>query len=418
MDWNVKDFGARGDGVSPDTKVLQDTIDRCSAAGGGRVVLENGVFLTGTLTLKSGVELHLERSAVLLGSPRIEDYAQGTLCQLYRGESIMDRCLLWGEDCRDIAFTGEGVLDGNGAAFLPEKRGWFYGRPMLLRLHRCENIVLSGLTLRNPASWTTDFVRCANIRASGLHISSRANLNGDGLDFNACERVRVSDCTFDCSDDCVCLQNSEADAVCRDVSITNCSFRGQWAGIRIGLLSCGDIENVTVSDCSFRDVECSAVKIQTSEGGELRGMTFSRLKIENARRLFFLTQNRFRERIGLPEEVPASGKIRNVLFCKITGTTRIPDKEATGTPMILDALEEGGIQDIRLRSIRIEVEGGRKSSDSLKEVPFLSGERAECFRYGGQLPAYGIFARNVDSLTVEDLDVVCAVPDERKEEKR
>lgn len=136
-----------------------------------------------------------------------------------------------------------------------------------------------------------------------LTIHSRANHNGDGLDFDGCQNVRVSNCAFDTSDDSICLQASRQDRPCRDVVITNCSFCSKWAGIRIGLLSRGNIENVTVSNCIFKDIQDSGLKIQVCEGGIMQNMTFSNLVMTNVPRPIFMTFCQQRACCDAPEEM-------------------------------------------------------------------------------------------------------------------
>ena len=142
--------------------------------------------------------------------------------------------------------TGKGRRSHFPNADDPQKN-----RPMMLRFLNCSNIRMRDLTLANPASWTSAWLYCSDIAVNGLTIHSRANGNGDGLDFDGCTDVRVSQCAFDTSDDSICLQTSRPDCPCRDIVISNCTFTSKWAGIRIGLLSRGDFENVTVTNCSL-----------------------------------------------------------------------------------------------------------------------------------------------------------------------
>ena len=133
---------------------------------------------------------------------------------------------------------------------------------MLIRFLNCTGIHLSDLTLTNPASWTTAFLYCDDITVTGLTINSQVNWNNDGLDFDGCTNVRVSNCILYCTDDCICLQASDPEKPCRDVVISNCFMTSHWDGIRIGLLSRGDISSVTVTNCLFRNMGAEGIKIQ------------------------------------------------------------------------------------------------------------------------------------------------------------
>ncbi|MGH8017634.1 MAG: glycosyl hydrolase family 28 protein, partial [Opitutaceae bacterium] len=122
---------------------------------------------------------------------------------------------------------------------------------------------------------------CTDIAIDGIKVLSRANINGDALNFDGCQQVRVSNSTFDNSDDCICLQTSRPDRPCRDIVVSNCHFTSRWAGMRIGLLSRGDFENVTVTNCTFRDIRNSGLKIQMGEGAAMKNMVFTNLVMKN-----------------------------------------------------------------------------------------------------------------------------------------
>ncbi len=274
--YDIRGFGAVGDGIAMNTGAIQAAIDRCTADGGGTVVVPAGRFLTGTIRLRDRVVLHVSSGGVLLGSTRAVDYATDTHKNMYKNEPHMDRCLIFAQGATNIGLEGHGVIDGQGKS-LPQAGDPQQNRPMLIRLVDCCTVRMRDLTLLSPAGWTSAWLYCRDIVVDGIRIHSRANGNGDGLDFDGCQEVRVSNSTFDTSDDSICLQTSRPDRPCRQVTITNCVFRSQWAGVRIGLLSRGDFEDVTVSNCVFTDIQDSGLKIQMCEGATMRNMTFSNL---------------------------------------------------------------------------------------------------------------------------------------------
>jgi polygalacturonase len=409
MDYDVYQFGAIGDGKTKDTNAIQKTIDICSQQGGGRVILLKGVFLTGTLFMKSDVELHIDVNAILLGSSDIFDYSANTHKQLYRNESNLDRCLIFSCNADNIAFTGRGMIYGQGEKFTTSGP-----RPFMLRYLNCRNIRLSGLKLHNPAAWTNAFICCNDIWVDGIDILSRCNLNGDGLDFDCCQNVFVSNCKLDCSDDCICLQNSETDKKCKNIVVTNTIMCSQWAGMRIGLLSCGDIENVTVSNCIFRDIHCSGLKIQSAEGSILQNMVFSNLIMENVQRPLFITLNHYRERVDMPEEISQTSRLQNMTFDNIRATGKPDDEKSLRSCMIIDGLPGYRIENISLSNISYVAVGGGSSDDAARtDIPHHYEKRAECYNYNGSLPAYGLYARHIKGLKLQNVQIDTKKPDKR-----
>jgi polygalacturonase len=255
---SVTDFGAVSDGKVLNTKYIQKAIDQCFDEGGGIVLFSGGgKYLTGTIYLKDNVTIYIDNGTTLLGSRKYSDYATDTHKNMYKNESHMDRCLIYARDASSIAIVGNGTIDGNGhksdSVFVKE-------RPMLMRFLNCRNLHVNNVNIINPASWTSAWLYCDDITVTGVKIQSRVNGNGDGLDFDGCTNVRVTNCSFDNSDDCICLQTSRVDKPCRDILISNCIFSSKWAGMRIGLLSRGDFSSVSVTNCAFRNCNDSGLR--------------------------------------------------------------------------------------------------------------------------------------------------------------
>ena len=258
--FDIRDFGAVGDGITVNTASIQAAIDQCSDAGGGEVLVAGGNFATGTLFLKSNICLRIEAGAMISGSSTAADYSTNTDRTQYRGEPYMDRCLIFAKDAQNITMEGSGTIDGRGKQ-LPQTGDPQRNRPKMIRFIGCSHIRMRDLTLKNPASWTTEWRYCTDLVIDGITITSRGISNGDGLDFDGCTAVRVTNCDLNTGDDAICLQTSMPDKPCRDVLISGCHFSSRWAGIRIGLLSRGDFENVVVTNCTFRDHNDSGLKI-------------------------------------------------------------------------------------------------------------------------------------------------------------
>ena len=314
--YDIRDYGAIGDSLTINTKAIQKAIDECSAEGGGIVLIQGGNYVTGTIFMKSGVTLRIEKMAVLSGSKDIKDYAENVMKNMYRDESYMDRCLVFAHNQKFIGIEGGGIIDGNGEAF-PNKIPGIKYRPMLIRFANCENIRMHDIMLQNPSGWTSAWLYCRDIVIEGISVWARVRGNGDGLDFDGCKNVRVSNCSFDTSDDSICLQTSSKDHSCQDITITNCQFSSRWAGGRIGLLSRANFENVIISSCIFRNTNDSGLKIQMNEGAEMKNMLFTNLLMINVPRPIFMTHTSLRAYVDGEEEYPEMKTMGDMTFSDI-----------------------------------------------------------------------------------------------------
>lgn len=404
--WDIAACDAAGDGVTVNTQAIQNAIDACERAGGGRVNVAGGTYVTGTIVLKNHVNLHIAAGAELRGSPDIGDYATGCGKNMYRGEPQMNRCLIFADDASGISISGTGTINGNGAAF-PNPSDQNDNRPMMIRFRNCNNVRLREVTLRDPAAWTSAWLYCADIVVDGITVHSRVNANGDGLDFDGCRDVRVANCAFDTSDDSICLQTSRPDAPCRDVTVTNCLFRSKWAGMRIGLLSRGDIENICVSNCVFRDISDAGLKIQMCEGARMQNMTFANLTMQNVPRPVFATLGQQRCCVDAPPGLAPPGQLRRLMF-----STLLVDNRECGpdSHIVLTGIPGARIEDVTFNNVRMTTRGGGCEHDVQGEgvpelVPqVLAGHWPEYRCFGGPLPASGLYARHVHELTCNNMN--------------
>lgn len=424
---DIRAFGAVGDGETVNTDSVQRAIDSCSRQGGGTVSITGGQYVIGTIVLKDNVVLNVETGAALLGSTKIADYAKDTHKNMYKNEPHMDRCLIFARGAKNIAIVGNGTIDGRGGVGrigdpgsrqnFPNQDDPQRNRPMLIRLLKCSKIRIRDVTLQNPAAWTSAMLYCNDIVADGITISSRTNRNGDGLDFDGCRNVRVSNCAFDTSDDAICLQASRKDRPCQDVTINNCIFVSKWAGIRIGLLSIGDFENVAVTNCVFRDIDDSGLKIQMCEGGTMQNMVFSNLVMHNVPRPIFMTFCQQRACVDSPKDQLMPMKaMRGFVFSSIRA-----DSTACGvdSAIVITGMPGHPIEDIQLSNIQLKTGGGASNEigtrRNLNELSpeVLEGWWPEYTRLGATVPAHGIYARHVTGLSINNLSISTAEPDQR-----
>ncbi|MCE5236904.1 right-handed parallel beta-helix repeat-containing protein [bacterium] len=279
--YDVRRFGALGDGQTLTTAALQQALDTCAADGGGTVVVPAGTYLTGTLYLRSHVTLHLCAGATLLGSPRPEDYNPDDVFpenRVFAIEKVSGAHLIIAYRQEHVAITGEGTIDGNSAAFfeaLPEEeitrsyrrksrnfpfRGWRPGQ--MVFFCRCTDVAVRDVTLRNAPYWTLFLHGCRWVQVRGLHITNPPQTaNGDGIDLDCCQEVTVSDCLIESGDDCITLRANaaplgEAAQDCANVVVTNCVLSTPCNAMRIG-----------VGDGVVRDCTCSNIIIKEARTG-------------------------------------------------------------------------------------------------------------------------------------------------------
>jgi polygalacturonase len=417
--FDIRTFGAVGDGKTLNTKSIQTAIDQGSNAGGGVVLVAGGSYVTGTLYLKSNICLRIEAGATILGSTSIADYTTDTDRTMYGGEPYMNRCLIFAKDANNISIEGQGTIDGQGKSF-PQADDRQRNRPKLMRLLNCSRIRVRDVKLQAPASWTTEWRYCDDISVDGITIFSRANTNGDGLDFDGCTKVRVSNSSFDTSDDSICLQTSLIEKPCRDVVVMNCHFTSRWAGMRIGLLSRGDFENVVVTNCTFRDHNDSGLKIQMNEGAEMKNMVFSNLVMKNVPRPVFLTFCQKNAWVDAPRnEMPPMKRVSGMQFSNIVvDSSEITGAAAKTCGFQITGMPDHPIEDISFSDIRAVFPGGGTAQDAASVLAELTPDVLrthwpEYSSFGGTVPAFGFYARHVKGLALRNVDVKTAGADAR-----
>ena len=270
-DFDVLEYGARGDGRVKDTAAVQAAVDACRAAGGGRVVIPSGSFLVAPIVLGSGVELHLSEGATLLGSPDLADYPNRTDVRHVDTEALPRKrnvALVFAEESHDVSITGPGVIDANGASFVRPKTGndwdgWPFERnvdllksmPRVVFLTGCRNVRVSDVTLANPpAGWSFWIHDCDDVLFDRVRVRADVRYpNNDGIHINSCRDVMIRNCDLETGDDSIVVRANNRslreNRVCERVVVSNCTLRSWSSGIRIGWSNDGTIRN-----CRFRDI--------------------------------------------------------------------------------------------------------------------------------------------------------------------
>ena len=281
---SVLDFGAVGDGRTLCTTAVQAAINACADAGGGKVFVPPGKYLTGPIFLKSNLEFEILAGATLLGSTNLADYP--TIHGWWEGlERTIYASLVTGIDLENVAITGRGILDGQGAVWL-EKWGQTeelrrklgivgrepenppgsplpWPRPRMINLYRSRRVVISGLTIQSSPSWTVHPVMCEDVGIEGLTIlNPRDSWNTDGIDPESCRNVRISGCYISTGDDCIMIKSGykyipgKAFPPSENIVVTNCVFNDGGCGVGIGSETAGGVRNVAISNCACEGTTC------------------------------------------------------------------------------------------------------------------------------------------------------------------
>jgi hypothetical protein len=419
--YNVRDFGAKGDGTTLDTTAIQAAIDACHQAQGGTVLVPAGAFLTGTLELKSFVTLHLAAAGRLLGSGNPADYRAGRGVPPSNGNIV----LLSAANAEHVTIEGTGTIDGNGAKFYTGKgdmtgpgqnsaEGYFQ-RPHLIVFYRCVNLRIRDVYLTASAYHCLRTLECREVHYTGIRIYNRVNKNNDGFHLVSNQYLHLLNCDVQCQDDACALFGSN-----KWVTISNCSFSTRWSVFRFGG---GDPENVTVTNCVIYDTFGCPIKMRFGRTSHAQNLLFSNLVFQNVTGPISVGFDaRRRSRDDSATALPPLGYVRNIAFHGLRATVSAEGKQFPDMPweqvyrpgeirtcIVLNGVGGGTLENISLSDVHATFEGGGTAAEAQAEVPEIAGEYFEI----GTPPAYGLYARNVRGLTLHNLRMEVTKPDLR-----
>jgi polygalacturonase len=373
-DFDITKFGAVAGGATACTTAFSNAIAACVRAGGGRVVVPAGKFLTGAVRLRSGVNLHLADGAEIIFSDKPEDYLPVVLVRVGGVELYNYSPLIYARDCTNIAVTGRGKLNGNAKAWWDwksreTKAGFEMGakgvpveqrvfgkpehaiRPSFLSFVSCTNILLADFTIGGGPNWTIHPVYCRNTTLRGVNVVTDGP-NNDGVDPDSCCDLLIENCTFDTGDDCVVLKsgyNEDGWRVGRpteNVIMRNCSSKRGHGGLVVGSEMSGGVRNVFMENCEFAGTDRAIrIKSRADRGGVVENIFARNLTVRNMQReVAILNMDYGSDRNQAATQKPPV--FRNMQFENIAG-------DGAPTAILIQGMADSPIENIRFMNMTL-----------------------------------------------------------------
>ncbi|MBN2105580.1 glycoside hydrolase family 28 protein [bacterium] len=389
LDFPVTNYGAKGDRETDCTESFRKAIQACHESGGGRVIVPAGIYLTGAIHLKSNVNLHLEKKAIVLFSSDFEKYLPPVYTR-FEGVELMNYSpFIYAFEQENLAITGEGVLDGQagvdtwwswaGRAWggwhkgaphqrkdrdrlfqmaedhIPVEKRIFgkghYLRVNFIQLYRCKNILIEGVTIYRSPMWEIHPVLSENITVRNVTIDTHGP-NNDGCNPESCKNVLIQNCYFDTGDDCIAIKSGRnadgrrINVPSENIIIQNCKMKDGHGGVVIGSEISGSCRNVFAEDCVMDSPNLDrALRIKTNSlrGGIVENVYFRNVDIGQVSdaivRVYFHYENG-----DVGEHTPV---VRNINLCHVTS-------KKSRYALMLEGYARSPISDITLENCRFE----------------------------------------------------------------
>jgi polygalacturonase len=454
--YDVRAFGAKGDGKTLDTAAINKAIEAAAAAGGGTVSFSAGAYLSVSIHLKSNITLHLDQGAKIVAADSVPgkttyDLSEPNQWDMYQdfGHSHWQNSLIWGIGLENVSITGPGLIDGKGLtrrsprARRPNQPG---DRPVTIggragarpqsplgedddpsvmnglgnkaiSLKSCRNVTLRDISILNGGHFALLATGVDTLTIDNVKIDT----NRDGLDIDSCRNVRISNCSVNSpNDDAIVLKSSYALGFARateNVTITNCAVSGYDIGslldgtfkrnvteapdkdgpagrVKLGTESNGGFKNITISNITFD--HCRGLALETVDGGLLEDVTVSNITMRDVMNPpIFLRLGR---RMRGPEGTPV-GQLRRVNVSNL-----VAYNADYRYPSIVAGVPGHNIEDVTLSNIRIFYHGGGKKELAEVQPPERETNYPEPSMFG-DMPAYGFFVRHAQGIEFNNVTV-------------
>ncbi|MDP0501999.1 MAG: glycoside hydrolase family 28 protein [Verrucomicrobiota bacterium JB022] len=376
---NIRDYGAKEGGKIKNTEAIAKAIAACAEAGGGRVVVPAGKWLTGPIHFKSNIELHLAEGAEVIFSDRYEDYLPVVLQRVGGIEIYNYSPLVYARDCENVGITGPGKLNGNaeawwgwkkkessrvfqsGAQGIPVEERIFGTpedavRPSFVVFLNCRNVLMEGFTIGSGPNWTIHPIYSENIIIRRVQVLTDGP-NNDGIDPDSCRNVLIEHCVFDTGDDCVVLKSGynqdgwRVGKPTENVVMRWCSSKRGHGGLVIGSEMSGDVRNVYMYECEFEGTDRAVrLKSRADRGGVVENVWAENLKVKDMQyEVVILNMDYSADKSAITNPHPPV--FRNI---------HIRNIEGDGAPEAIKivGMKDSLIEDVTFENIRIRSQKG------------------------------------------------------------
>lgn len=425
--YNVKTYNAKGDGQTLDSPAINKAIDAAAAAGGGTVYFPAGTYLSGSIHLKSNIQLYIDQGATILASPNPGDFdpAEPNQWDQYQdyGHSHWHNSLIWGENLHDISITGPGRIDGRNLS-RAVRRNDKVTENKTIALKQCRNVIIRDISIFKAGHFGILATGVDNWTVDNLKIDT----NRDGINIDCCRNVRISNCSINSPwDDAIVMKSSYglgSAIATENVTITNCMVSGGYVlgtlldgtfqkytpqdriphtgRIKCGTESNGGFKNITISNCVFDN--CQGLALETVDGGLLEDVSVSNITMRDIVSMpIFL---RLGSRMRGPEGTPV-GQLRRVTISNI-----VVYNSASRAASTISGIPGHNIEDVQINNLQFFVQGGGTSEQAQIQVPEKENSYPEPTMFG-TLPAYGFFIRHARGIEINNVSIHPMKPDSR-----
>ena len=388
--FNVKDFGAKGDSTVVDTKAIQAAADAAYANGGGLVVIPAGTYLSGALFFKNGVDLEIQKGATLVSTVNSDDFPR--ISTRFEGIEHFFRCAFLNFDnSRNVRVFGEGTIYGRGQEWSKYKtKDGHWGRPRMLCFTNCPGGSITGLTMKDHASWCLHVLYTDGFTIDGVNISVSSYVpSSDGVDIDSSSNIEMRNVYTYVTDDCLSIKsgkNEDGRRVGRpsmNILVENCNFDGGH-GVAMGSEISGCIKHVVIDNCVCGKDNQAPVrfKSQPSRGGVVEDITFSNMKLDDCGT--FISANMMWRMVENYEPYNPRTQLKNIKVINVTGKARNMG-DITGDPEA--PIQEGTF---KFEGCKLEVQRGlilsnvdQQNFDGI-EMTLPEGQQAIIRRVPGQ----------------------------------